>query len=69
MIGLGGKYRHTVIANTKDGQTLKGIYWGGRGRVVLLRQASMLENGQLIPIDGEVVIERDNVSFYQRVLT
>ena len=68
MIGLGGKYRHTVIVNTKDGQTFKGIYWGGPGGVVKLREAFLIENGQPIKLDGECVIERRNVSFYQRLL-
>jgi hypothetical protein len=68
VIGLGGRYRHTVIVNTKDDKSFKGIYWGGRGRIVLLREVSMIENGQPVAVDGEVAIERSNVSFYQRIL-
>lgn len=65
---IGSRYRDTVIINTKDSQTLKGVYWGGGSRVVRLREAFLIENGQPIKVDGEVVVERRNVSFYQRLI-
>lgn len=68
MIGLTSKYRASVVINTKDDKAFRGIYWGTRGRFIRLRDAQMLENGQVHPVDGEVLVDRSNVSFYQRLL-
>ena len=69
MIGLGSKYRHELIVNTRDGQAFRGIYWGAPGQVLRLRQARMLEPDGPVPMDGEVVIFKSQILFIQKLLT
>lgn len=66
---IGARYRDTIIVNTKDGETVKGIFWGSRGGALRLRQAHLLQDGkQPVPVDGEVVVFKENVSFCQRLM-
>lgn len=58
----------TVIVNLKDDPTaaIQGACWSVRGPWLTLRAASMLKTGEApAPIDGEVVVHRDNISFLQ----
>lgn len=65
---IGARYRDTVIINTKDGETLKGVFWGSRGGTIRLRQALLIQNGQPVPVDGEAIVFKSNVSFLQRIV-
>jgi hypothetical protein len=61
----------TVILNlvTPPDEAIKGVLWESRGPWLRVRQATALKEGQPpTEIDGEVLIERRNVSFIQ-VLT
>jgi hypothetical protein len=54
--------------NLKDDPTtaIRGVLWKTRGPFITLVQAFALKVGnQPAQIDGDVIIERDNVSFYQ----
>lgn len=56
----------SVIVNLKSGETLSGVAWQTRGRWLTLRRAALLTAGQPpAAIDGEVVIDRSNISFLQ----
>jgi hypothetical protein len=58
----------TVIVNLKDEPTaaIQGACWSARGPWLVLRRASLLKAGtEATPIDGEIVIHRDNISFLQ----
>jgi small nuclear ribonucleoprotein (snRNP)-like protein len=56
----------SVIVNLKSDETLQGVLWSTRGAWFTLQKAAILSNGQPpTPIDGEVVIHRDNISFVQ----
>lgn len=58
--------RQKVVVNTKDGQALQGILWQ-RDRQYLVLKSTLLVSGheKPIPIDGDVIVERANVSFIQ----
>lgn len=57
-----------VIVNTKTDKSFRGILWRKTRNYLALKNTELLgENGSRIPMDGEVVIERANVDFYQVV--
>jgi hypothetical protein len=58
----------TVIVNLKDEPTtaIRGVLWKQRGRWFTIVQAFALKAGhEPAQIDGDVVVDRDNISFYQ----
>ena len=58
----------TVIANTKDGQTFRGVIWARKGGYLVLRDAAMLRpKGETVPLDGEVLVPEGTVEFLQVV--
>lgn len=57
--------RKTVIANTKTGKTFRGVLMAQRGPLLILVNASIYEQGGILPVDGEIVLERSNVDFLQ----
>lgn len=59
--------RREVIVNLKTAKAFRGVLWSARGRYVVLRNATIIENGQQAEVPGEVVIERSNVDFIQAV--
>jgi hypothetical protein len=59
-----------VIVNTRTDKTFRGVLWRRRGDYLVLRDAQLLKaKGELIPLDGEVVIDAANVDFIQVVPT
>ena len=58
-----------VIVNTKTDRTFRGVLWRRRGGYLVLRNAELLKGrGEIVPVDGEVVIPAENVDFMQVVL-
>jgi len=56
-----------VIVNTKTDRAFRGVLWRKRGYLVL-RNAEMLRTkGEIVSMDGEVVIPAENVDFIQVV--
>jgi small nuclear ribonucleoprotein (snRNP)-like protein len=57
-----------VIVNTKTDRAFRGVLWRTRRGYLVLRNAEMVrERGEVVSLDGEVVIERSNVDFIQVV--
>ena len=59
-----------VIVNLKSDDTtaIRGVLWASRGPWLTLRSAALVKpTGAPTPIDGEVVIHRDNVAFLQAI--
>jgi small nuclear ribonucleoprotein (snRNP)-like protein len=55
-----------VVANTKTGHAFRGVLWQRRRGYLVLRNAEMLRpGGEAVAMDGELVIERENVDFLQ----
>jgi small nuclear ribonucleoprotein (snRNP)-like protein len=59
--------RKRVIVNTKTDKAFQGTLWAQRGPLLVLKGADLLEGGRVTQMDGEVVIERNNVDFVQVV--
>ena len=57
--------RRRVLLSLTTGKTLGGVIWAKRGPLVVLRDATLHEAGQLVPLDGEVVIERPKIEMIQ----
>jgi hypothetical protein len=58
----------TVIVNLKsDADTaLRGVLWRARGPWLVLRDVSLLHaSAKPAPVDGEVIVHRDNIAFVQ----
>lgn len=55
-----------VVVNLTTGSAIEGVLWAERGPLVVLKDASLHEPGRgSLPMDGEVVIERDRINFVQ----
>jgi small nuclear ribonucleoprotein (snRNP)-like protein len=58
--------RRRVVVNLSDGRAFSGVLTARRRRLLVLRNAELLEKGlSPVAIDGVVVIERDRVEFVQ----
>ena len=58
--------KRRVIVNTRTERAFRGVLWRKRWGHLVLRNAELLKaRGESVPMDGEVVIERDNVDFIQ----
>ena len=58
-----------VIVNMKhESEALRGVLWASRGPWLQLREVTLLRpNAEPQPVDGEVIVHRDNVAFIQVV--
>jgi len=57
-----------VIVNTRTDKAFRGVLWARRGGYLVLRNAELLKpKGEMLQIDGEVVIDTANVDFIQVV--
>ena len=56
----------TVIVNLKSGTAFRGVVWRRRGPFIILKNAELLKDqagGNRL--DGEVLVERDDIEFIQ----
>lgn len=54
-----------VMVNLTSGDAIEGVLWDDRGPLVVLRDAKLHTGGGSAPLDGEVIVERDRISFAQ----
>jgi len=61
-----------VIVSTKTGTSFRGLLWrrrtrafGRRGYLVLRKAQLLKARGEVVPMDGEVVIDMENIDFLQ----
>jgi hypothetical protein len=61
--------RSRVVVNLYSGQAVSGVLWCRRGRYLVLRQAELMEPGNTrpAPMDGEAIVDRDQVLLVQRL--
>jgi small nuclear ribonucleoprotein (snRNP)-like protein len=60
--------KREVIVNTRSDRAFRGVLWQRRWGLLVLRNAEMLgEKGNVVPMDGELVIQANNVDFIQVV--
>lgn len=56
-------YKKVLIAT--QGPTFRGILYNVKGDFVVLKNAELLEEDKIIQMDGEVIIDRNNIEFTQ----
>jgi hypothetical protein len=61
--------RDRVVVNLLTGQAVHGVLWSRRGRFLVLRNAELYEPGNARPnsMDGETIVDRDQVLIVQRL--
>lgn len=58
--------KRRVVVNLLDDRAITGVLWRRHKRLVVLRGAELVEHGrEPVAMDGEIVIERDRISFTQ----
>jgi len=58
--------RREVVVNTTTERAFRGVLWRKHRRYLVLRNAHLLKaKGETVPMDGEVVIDREKVDFVQ----
>lgn len=57
--------RKSVVVNLKSGRAFRGVLWAKRGPLLVLKNATLIEGGASVPVDGEVVVERTEIDFIQ----
>jgi small nuclear ribonucleoprotein (snRNP)-like protein len=58
--------RKNVVVNLLSSRAFVGVLWAKRGPLIVLRNVVMHEAGAApAPVDGEIVIERDQIEFIQ----
>lgn len=63
---IGYPIAQRVIVHTKTNQSLRGILWHRNAECLILKQTELLSGAsKVIPMDGELVIDRNNVDYYQ----
>lgn len=60
-------YRLVIVNLKSDSDTaIRCVLWDQRGAYLIVRQAALVKaNAPAVPMDGEVLIPRDNVAFVQ----
>lgn len=61
--------RRRVVVQLVTDQTIAGVMWTRRGRTLVLKGAQVLAEGASspVPMDGSVILDRDQVSWVQVV--
>lgn len=58
--------KRKVIVNTKTGKAFRGILWRRSFGLLVLKQAELLTSGrEVVGMDGDVVVQKENVDFMQ----
>jgi hypothetical protein len=57
--------KRRVVVNLKTGRALEGILYAKRGPLYVLRNATLHDEGRQLNMDGEAVIERQDVEWVQ----
>lgn len=59
-------WRRRVIVNLVDGSAIDGVFFKQDGPLLVITNATLLEPGaQPVELDGDLVIERNQVRFIQ----
>lgn len=57
----------TIIAALTTGRTFRGVLFETRGELIVLKNAELIDDERIIPVDGTVVIDRAKIEFIQVV--
>lgn len=56
-----------VMVNLLSGSAIDGILWDDRGSLIVLRDGNLHSEGGSAPLDGDILIEREQINFVQVV--
>lgn len=59
------RLRKSVIVTLKDGSAFAGILFAVDPEIVVLRNTISIGDEKRLPVDGEVLLERGEIAFYQ----
>ena len=59
------KLNREVIVNLRTDKAFRGVLWMKRRAFIVLKGATLLEHGTSHAVDGEFIIQRDNIDFVQ----
>lgn len=60
--------RRKVLVSLRSNQALVGVLWARRGRVLVLRGAELHDVGGAVTVmDGDVIVDRDEIEYVQAV--
>lgn len=60
------RLRKQVIVTLKDGSAFAGVLFAVDPELVIMRNtASIGDHGERVPVDGEVLLPRGEIAFYQ----
>lgn len=54
-----------VIINLTTGRAFRGVLCRAVGQLLELRNAELIEDDRVVPVEGSVVVERSQVDFIQ----
>ena len=57
----------TVLVNLTTGRAFRGVLFEVRGELLVLRNAELINEDGVVPVEGSVVLERRLVEFIQVV--
>jgi hypothetical protein len=57
------------MVNLTTDKALEGVLWDDRGPLIVLRDATLVQQEGRVKLDGEVVVERSRIDFVQVVVT
>jgi Tfp pilus assembly protein PilV len=63
--GLAGLTRQEVVVQTKDDRAIRGMLKAHYSQAVVLAQPRYLDEVQPVDLEGEVVVDRANISWLQ----
>jgi small nuclear ribonucleoprotein (snRNP)-like protein len=62
------RLREDVVVTMKSGEAFRGVLFAADGRSFILRDAKALTDASArpVPVDGELILPRDQIDYFQR---
>lgn len=61
------RLRDDVVVTMKNGEAFRGVLYAADGRSFVLRDAKVLnDTARVVAVDGELILARDQMDYFQR---